>query len=97
MADGVYEPPRKKAALKDFDFCYGAGLNWVDLTDNTIYFIGEYKDAKETGGNPSGIRYQTVYGEEDYISEANLRAKMKDPPPDPKTAPETPEEHRKSW
>ena len=44
MADGVYEPPRKKAALKDFDFCYGAGLNWIDLTDNTLYFIGEYKE-----------------------------------------------------
>ena len=97
MADGVYQPPRKKHSMKDFDFCYGSGLNWVDLIDNTVYFISEYKDAKEIGEKPSGIRYQTVDGEEGLISEIKLRDKMVDPEPDPRTAPETPAEHRRNW
>lgn len=97
MADSIYQPPRKKSPMKTYEFCYGAGLNWVDLSDNTIYFIEEYKEAVEKNENPNGIRYQTVDGEEGYISELKLKDKMTDPEPDPRTAPETPEEHRKNW
>lgn len=97
MADEVYTPPRKKRAMKDFDFCFGAGLNWVDLNNNTIYFIDEYKTKIELGTKPSGIRYQTIDGQEGLIQESKLRALMVDPEPDPRTAPETPEEHRKNW
>lgn len=97
MADEVYTPPRKKHKMNDFDFCYGGGLNWVDLSTNTVYYISEYKEAKENGQTPQGIRYQDVDGQEGYILEYKLRDKMNDPPVDPKYAPETPEEHRRNW
>lgn len=98
MSYDLYDPPRRKTKMVDFDFCFGSGLNWVDfMGDNTVYFIQEYKELIDKGERPVGIRYQTIDGVEDHISEAKLRAKMKDPEPDPKTAPETPEEHRKSW
>lgn len=90
------EMPRRKSKLNDWNFIYGSYTNWVDLSDNTLYFVQEYHEAIDAATNPQGIRYQTVNGEEGYISEMKLREKMQDPPVDPKYAPETPEEHRRN-
>lgn len=94
-----YEPPRKKHKMQDYEFCYGAGLNWVDLNTGRTYFIQEYKEAIEVDKiKPPGIRWvDERTGETDYVTEYQMREIMKDPEPDPRTAPETLEEHRRNW
>lgn len=79
---------RKKGKMNQFDFCYGGGYNWVDMENNTIYYIQEYREAMDRGEHPDGIAYGT-WGDPQHartgtISEYALREKMKDPDPDPR-------------
>lgn len=88
---------RRKTKAKSFDFCYGMGVNWVDLNTGYIYMIQEYREKIEAGEKPAGIR---VYDGENHIStigEMKLRELMEDPEPDPRYLPETPEEHRRNF
>lgn len=92
------ETIRKKHEMRNFDFCYGAAVNWYDMNDGNMYMIQEYREAIDRGEHPVGINIQDGRG--NYIGTINeyaLRVKMADPEPDPRYAPETPEEHRRSF
>jgi len=83
---------RRKHPMKSFEWVYGMGCNWVDVTTGIMYYIQEYKEAKDRGETPNGIRTST--GE--YVSEYKMKELMEDPEPDPRYAPETPAEHRRN-
>ena len=77
---------RKKHEMKNFDFCYGMGVNYVDLDNGVMFHIQEYREAIDKGENPDGIRV-TKFGSEDTIEivgEYTLRERMKDKEPDPR-------------
>ena len=88
---------QKKRELKNYDFCYGMGCNWVDVKTGRMYHIQEYKEAVEKGERPKGIRVTDGVQELGYIGEYTLRELMKDDEPDPRYTAETPEEHRRSF
>ena len=88
---------RRKSKMNDFDFFYGGYMNWVDLTTNKTYFIQEYHEAMDRNESPKGIRWVGVDGDTGYETEAHVRAIIKDPEPDPRYMPETPEEHRRNF
>ena len=79
--------PRKKHELRNYDFCYGMGVNWVDLNTGKMYHIQEYKEAIERGEKPEGIKVSYTCKPDDIIEvvgEYTLRERMKDPEPDPR-------------
>ena len=81
------EPLRKKHELKNYDFCYGAGVNWYDMDRGRFYHIQEYKEAIEKGEHPKGIRVTTDGDPEhtvEWVNEYILKERMKDPEPDPR-------------
>ena len=79
---------RKKHELRNYDFCYGMGVNWVDMDRGKMYHIQEYKEAIEHGEIPKGIRVTKWDDPEqktiEYVGEFTLRERMKDPEPDPR-------------
>lgn len=88
---------RKKSQLKNYDFCYGMGCNWVDISTGNMYHIQEYREKHEKGEHPQGIRVTNGTQEKGYIGEYALRELMMDPEPDPRYLPETLEEHRRNF
>jgi len=82
------ERMRKKHELKNYDFCYGMGVNWVDMDRGKMYHIQEYKEAIEHGEIPKGIRV-TKWDDPsqatlEIVGEYTVRERMKDPEPDPR-------------
>ena len=80
------EKLRKKHELKNYDFCYGMGVNWYDMASGKFYHIQEYREAIDKGEKPKGIRV-TYPGKEEtleIVDEYILRQRMKDPEPDPR-------------
>ena len=78
---------RKKHELRNYDFCYGAGVNWYDLDKCLMYHIQEYKEALEHGENPKGIRvskYGNINETIEWVDPVICRERMKDDEPDPK-------------
>ena len=81
------ETPRKKHELRNYDFCFGAGLNWYDMSLGHMYHIQEYKEALERGEHPSGIRVTVGGNIENTLEFADpytIEQRMKDPEPDPR-------------
>ena len=81
------EPLRKKHALKNYDFCYGMGVNWIDLDNGKMYHIQEYREALERGEKPKGIRVTNIGNEEETVEIVDpyiVKERMKDPEPDPR-------------
>lgn len=81
------EPMRKKHELRNYDFCYGMGVNWYDMSNGLMYHIQEYREAIDRGEQPQGIRV-TVGGDisktVEWVNEYAMRERMKDPEPDPR-------------
>ena len=81
------EPMRKKHELRNYDFCYGMGVNWYDMSKGLMYHIQEYREAIDRGEQPQGIRV-TVGGDisktVEWVNEYAMRERMKDPEPDPR-------------
>lgn len=82
------EPMRKKHKIRNYDFCYGMGVNWVDMDKGKMYHIQEYREAIDKGEHPAGIRVSKWDDPEqkciEIIGEYTLRELMKDPEPDPR-------------
>ena len=81
------EKPRKKHEMRNYDFCYGAGVNFYDMEKGQMYHIQEYREAIDRGEKPKGVRVtrggdinQTIEWVDPYI----LSERMKDPEPDPR-------------
>ena len=81
------ERPRKKHEMRNYDVCYGAGVNFYDLEKGVMYHIQEYKEANEKGEHPKGIRVtrggdinQTI----EWVQPEVLQDRMADPDPDPR-------------
>jgi hypothetical protein len=73
--------------MNHFDFCYGAGINWVDMNTGRMYHIQEYKERKDKGEDVDKIRvtrWDIPDSELDPVSEMKLREIMEDPEPDPR-------------
>lgn len=83
----MLETPRKKHEMRNYDFCYGAGVNWYDMEKGQMYHIQEYKEALEKGERPKGIRV-TIGGDiqktVEWIDPVVCEERMKDPEPDPR-------------
>ena len=81
------EKMRKKHELRNYDFCYGAGVNWYDMQRGRMYHIQEYKEDLENGKKPTKIRV-TIGGDlnktVEWVDPFILRERMKDPEPDPR-------------
>jgi len=80
-------PTRKKHEMRDYDFCYGAGVNFYDLEKGVMYHIQEYKEAFESGQNPKGIRVTQggdINNTIEWVDPVILKERMKDPDPDPR-------------
>ena len=81
------EPLRKKREMKNFDFCYGMGVNWIDMDTGKMYHIQEYREAIDRGEKPEGIKVSS-WGKPDdileVVGEYTVRERMKDPEPDPR-------------
>lgn len=81
------EPLRKKHEMRNYDFCYGMGVNYVDMDNSKMYHIQEYREAIDRGEKPDKIRV-TLFGGSDetieWIDPYILQEKMKDPDPDPR-------------
>lgn len=81
------EKPRKKHELRNYDFCFGAGLNWYDLEKGFMYHIQEFKESLVRGEKPQGIRV-TIGGDisktVEWVDPIILKERMKDPEPDPR-------------
>jgi len=83
----MYEKPRKKHPMKNYDFCFGAGVNYYDMETGLMYHIQEYKEAIDKGEKPTKIRVSiggdisktTAWLEPEIVAE-----RMKDPEPDPR-------------
>lgn len=78
---------RKKHAMRNYDFCYGAGVNYYDLEKGLMYHIQEYKEAIEKGEHPKGIRvsqYGNIKNTIEWVDPVILADRMQDPPPDPR-------------
>ncbi len=92
------EPMRRKQTMKNFDFCYGAGVNFYEMETGYMYMIQEYREKMDRGEKPDRIDIQDGKGNViGSIGEYALRERMKDPEPDPRYAPETLEEHRRNF
>jgi len=76
----------KKHELRNYDFCYGMGVNWIDLNNGKMYHIQKYREAIDRGEKPKGI--EVTYTNSDKVIEIAdpeiVRERMKDPEPDPK-------------
>lgn len=81
------EKPRKKHKMKNYEFCFGAGVNFYDLEKGVMYHIQEYKEALERHEQPKGIRV-TIGGDInktiEWLDPIILAERMKDPEPDPR-------------
>ena len=89
---------RRKHEMRNFDFCYGAAVNFYDMNSGYMYMIQEYREAIDRGEHPVGINIHDGNGNHiGVIGEYALREKMRDPEPDPRYTAETPEEHRRSF
>ena len=81
------ETQRKKHELRNYDFCYGMGVNWYDVSKGVMYHIQEYKEAIEKGEKPKGIRV-TMGGDPartiEWVDPYILKERMADPEPDPR-------------
>lgn len=79
---------RKKHEMKNYDFCYGMGVNWVDMDTGKMYHIQEYREKIEKGEHPEGIRVSRWDDPNktciEVVGEYTLRERMKDPEPDPR-------------
>lgn len=82
------EPLRKKHEMRNYDFCYGGGFNWVDIGTGKLYLIQEYREAIDRGEHPEGIRVVMTGDPEqktvEVVGPYTLRERMKDPEPDPR-------------
>lgn len=81
------ETPRKKHEMRNYDFCYGAGVNFYDLTKGLMYHIQEYKEAMEKGQKPKGIRVTQggdINKTIEWIDPVICKERMADPEPDPR-------------
>lgn len=81
------ETPRKKHEMKNYDFCYGMGVNWVDMDKGKIYYIQEYREAIDRGELPKGIKVAYYSDPEKIIEVVDpyvVKERMKDPEPDPR-------------
>ena len=78
---------RKKSELRNFDFCSGMGVNWVDMDSGRMYHIQEYKEAMDRGENPQKIRV-TTYSDPnttiEWLDPMIVKERMEDPEPDPR-------------
>lgn len=78
---------RKKHEMRNYDFCYGLGVNWYDIAKGHMYHIQEYKEAVEKGEKPKGVRV-SIGGDEsktiEWVDPYILRERMRDPEPDPR-------------
>jgi len=78
---------RKKHALRNFDFCVGMGVNWVDMDTGKLYHIQEYSEALKKGENPTKIRVTRYSGgsdNEEWVDPMVVKERMEDPEPDPR-------------
>lgn len=78
---------RKKHELRNYDFCYGLGVNWVDLEHGKFYHIQEYREAIDRGEKPEKIRvssYSDPDGTLEWVDPIIVKERMKDPDPDPR-------------
>ena len=77
---------RRKHPMRNYDFCYGMGANWIDVDTGKMYHIQEYREAIERGEQPKGIRVTKGDSDEvlEWVGEYTLRERMKDPEPDPR-------------
>lgn len=81
------ERPRKKHEMRNYDFCYGAGVNFYDLEKGVMYHIQEYKEAIEKGEHPKGIRVSqggNINQTLEWVQPEILQDRMADPDPDPR-------------
>ena len=99
-----YEVPRKKRQLNNFKFALGMGLNWCDIDRGLMYMIQEYKEKMDnpeipTSQKPKKIRIVKMSDgtEVEALEPEIIEERMKDPDIDPRYAPETPEEFRRSF
>ena len=99
----MYTPPRQKHRANNFKFAYGMGVNWVDLDNQQIYLIQEYKEKMDDptipkDKKPKKIRIVAMDGvtELGAVEPEIAEERMKDPEPDPKYTSETLEEFRRS-
>ena len=78
---------RKKSELRNFDFCSGMGVNWVDMDSGRMYHIQEYKEAMDRGEKPQKIRV-TTYSDPnttiEWLDPMIVKERMEDPEPDPR-------------
>ena len=100
----VYEVPRKKRQLNNFKFALGMGMNWADLDRGILYMIQEYSEQMRDTSisadkKPKKIRMMSLDGKTElgYLEPELIEERMKDPDIDPKYAPESPEEFRRSF
>lgn len=98
-----YIPPRKKRKANNFKFALGIGVNWVDIDKQRIYMIQEYYEKMNDptippDKKPTKIRVMAMDGKTqlDYVEPEIVEERMKDPEPDKRYSPETPEEFRRS-
>lgn len=81
------ETPRKKHEMRNYDFCYGAGVNWYDMGRGLMYHIQEYKEAIEKGEKPKGIRVTQggdISKTVEWVDPIIISERMRDPDPDPR-------------
>ena len=81
------ETTRKKHELRNYDFCYGCGANWVDMEKGLFYHIQEYREACDKGEHPKGIRVSKWSNLDETIEVVDpviLQERMRDPEPDPR-------------
>ena len=78
---------RKKHELRNYDFCFGGGYNWYDMSSGRMYHIQEYKEALEKGEKPKGIRVSIggdINKTVEWLDPVICKERMKDPEPDPR-------------
>lgn len=83
----MQQSQRKKHSMRNYDFCYGAGVNWYDLDRGLMYHIQDYKEAIEKGENPKGIRVTrggNLSNTVEFIDPVICRMRMEDTDPDPR-------------
>lgn len=78
---------RKKHELNNYDFAFGASVNWYDMGKGLMYHIQEYKEAINRGEHPKGIRV-TQGGDPnrtlEWLDPVVAKERMADPDPDPR-------------
>lgn len=79
--------PRKKHELRNYDFCAGMGVNWVDMDTGKFYHIQEYCEKMASGEHPEKIRvspYSDPNETLEWVDPMIVKERMQDPEPDPR-------------